>query len=78
MVRPLARLRALLARWPSPIETPLLQVHGANDGCILPPDDARDARYFVERVLEVIPNAGHFLHLEQPAAIAARVMSWLS
>jgi pimeloyl-ACP methyl ester carboxylesterase len=44
---------------------------------VLPPDDG-DRRYFVERVLEVIPGVGHFLHLERPAAIAERVLSWLA
>jgi pimeloyl-ACP methyl ester carboxylesterase len=77
MVRPLSGARALFARWPSPIEAPLLQLHGAADGCVLPPDDS-DRRHFVERVLDVIPSAGHFLHLEQPAAIAERVLSWLA
>ena len=77
MVRPLAGLRARLAPWPSPIATPLLQLHGEDDGCVLPPGD-RDGRYFVERILEIIPSAGHFLHLEQPAAIAARVTAWLA
>lgn len=77
MVRPLAGLRARIARWPSPIETSLLQLHGADDGCVLPPGD-RDSRHFVERVLEIIPNSGHFLHLEQPAAIADRVTAWLA
>ncbi len=78
MVRPAAGLRARLrdlAR--TAIETPLLQLHGQEDGAVLPPRDPDD-RYFRERVLELVPNAGHFLHLEQPAAIAARVTAWLA
>jgi pimeloyl-ACP methyl ester carboxylesterase len=30
------------------------------------------------RVLEVVPNLGHFLHVEAPATIAARVARWLA
>ncbi|HWU90388.1 MAG TPA: alpha/beta hydrolase [Kofleriaceae bacterium] len=77
LVRPLAGLRARIEAWPSQIATPLLQLHGRDDGCILPPTD-RDGHRFVDRVLEIIPYAGHFLHLEQPAVIAARVAAWLA
>jgi pimeloyl-ACP methyl ester carboxylesterase len=77
VVRPLAGLRARLAAASRPIAAPLLQLHGAEDGCVLPPRDPDD-RYFRERVLEVVPDAGHFLHLEAPAAIAARVTGWLA
>jgi pimeloyl-ACP methyl ester carboxylesterase len=77
MVRPVATLRARMVEASRPIATPLLQLHGQEDGCVLPPR-RRDDRYFRERVLEIVPNAGHFLHLEAPAAIAARVAAWLS
>lgn len=77
MVRPVAGLRARLRDLDRAIETPLLQLHGEEDGCVLPPRDP-DAHLFRERVLELVPNAGHFLHLEQPAAIAARVTGWLA
>jgi pimeloyl-ACP methyl ester carboxylesterase len=77
LVRPLAGVGARLTSWSRPIETPLLQLHGEEDGCILPPREPDD-RYFRARVLEVVSNAGHFLHLEQPAAIAARVAGWLA
>lgn len=79
---PLEYYRAMVRPWPlrrfrKPIATPLLQLHGADDGCIAPPT-TRDAKRFAQRELVVIPGAGHFLHLEQPATIAGRVMSWLS
>jgi pimeloyl-ACP methyl ester carboxylesterase len=77
LVGPLARVRRPLAGAARPLEPPLLQLHGAEDGCVLPPRD-RDDRYFRDRVLEIVPNAGHFLHLEQPAAIAERVARWLA
>ncbi len=79
MVRPLAGLRARLSEARGRIETPLLQLHGARDGCVLPPHDPEeDERYFCARTLEIVPNTGHFLHLEDPAAIAARLAAWLS
>jgi pimeloyl-ACP methyl ester carboxylesterase len=59
------------------IDTPILQLHGADDGCVLPPDDS-DAHRFVERQLVVVPGAGHFIQHEQPEAIAARVDAWLA
>jgi pimeloyl-ACP methyl ester carboxylesterase len=77
LVRPVAGLRARIRDLGRTIETPLLQLHGAADGCVLPPRDPDDHR-FRERVSELVPNAGHFLHLEQPAAIAARVTGWLA
>jgi pimeloyl-ACP methyl ester carboxylesterase len=59
------------------IAIPLLQLHGSDDGCIVPPTD-EDRRLFDARVLEVMPNLGHFLHVEAPATIAARVARWLA
>jgi pimeloyl-ACP methyl ester carboxylesterase len=80
----------LAASWPAPtryyrpqrfrgdlITVPLLQLHGAEDGCIAPPTFT-DTQRFRDRVLEVIPGAGHFLHLEDPAGIAARIRTWLA
>ncbi|MDQ3336824.1 MAG: alpha/beta hydrolase [Myxococcota bacterium] len=80
----------LAASWPAPIryyrpqkfrgdriETPLLQLHGADDGCIATPT-AADAHRFGERVLEVVPSVGHFLHIEDPTGIAARIRTWLA
>jgi pimeloyl-ACP methyl ester carboxylesterase len=59
------------------ITTPILQLHGADDGCVLPPDDS-DAHRFAQRELVVVPGAGHFLQLEQPETMAARVDAWLT
>src|SRR2546421_62113 len=59
------------------IATPLLQLQGSDDGCIVPPTD-EDRRLFGARVLEVVPNLGHFLHVEAPATIGARVARWLA
>ena len=57
---------------------PVLFLHGADDGCL-------DAR-LVARVGEqlppgshtaVVPDAGHFLHLEQPEAVNRRILHFL-
>ena len=80
----------LAASWPAPIRfyrpqrfrgdriaTPLLQLHGAEDGCIRPPTE-EDSHRFRDRRLVVVPNVGHFLHLEDPDGIAARIAAWLA
>lgn len=80
----------LSASWPAPVRyyqpqrfrgdciaTPLLQLHGADDGCIVPPTD-EDSHRFRARVLEIVPRAGHFLHLENPSGIAARIRNWFA
>lgn len=77
ILRPLTTLGDRLRKAFARIATPLLQLHGADDGCIAPPTEA-DRRWFAERILEVVPNAGHFLHIEAPVAIAARVGRWLA
>lgn len=60
-----------------PITTPVLQLHGAEDGCVAPPS-GDDADRFGERVLEVIPKLGHFLQHEDPAGIGDRIAAWLA
>jgi pimeloyl-ACP methyl ester carboxylesterase len=58
---------------------PTLYLHGANDGCVRA-DLARGA----ERVLapfsrvEVIEDAGHFLHLERPGRVDELIVGWLT
>jgi pimeloyl-ACP methyl ester carboxylesterase len=77
ILRPLSNYRARLRKLAPPIRVPLLQLHGADDGCILPPQ-LDDARRFTRRELDVIPGVGHFLHLEDPPAIADRIARWLA
>lgn len=69
--------RANLRRAAQPIATPLLALHGEQDGCVLPPrvDDRKRFAGPYERVL--VPGVGHFLHLEAPGEIAERVSTWL-
>src|SRR5437762_494301 len=77
IVRPLTTFVDRMRRAEAHIATPLLQLHGSDDGCIVPPTD-EDRRLFGARVLEVVPNLGHFLHVEAPATIAARVARWFA
>ena len=76
-MRPLTTFFDRVRKTEAHIATPLLQLHGSDDGCIVPPTD-EDRRLFDARVLEVVPNLGHFLHVEAPATIAARVARWLA
>src|SRR6266536_3037498 len=77
IVRPLTTFVDRVRKAEAHIATPLLQLHGNDDGCIVPPTD-EDRRLFDARVLEVVLNLGHFLHIEAPATIAARVACWLA
>ena len=77
IVRPLTTFVDRIRKAEAHIATPLSQLHGSDDGCIVPPTD-EDRQLFDARVLEVVPNLGHFLHVEAPATIAARVARWLT
>jgi pimeloyl-ACP methyl ester carboxylesterase len=62
----------------TPISTPLLALHGRDDGCVLPPT-RDDGRLFAgEYVREIMPGLGHFMHVEDPARVAARIADWLA
>ena len=65
-------------RWP-PIRTPTLHLAGALDGCLLPEAVAGQERYFSGPFRsELIQNAGHFLHLEQPKIVNGEIVRWLA
>jgi pimeloyl-ACP methyl ester carboxylesterase len=67
---------AALARMPP---QPVLYLHGDRDGCIdrALAADATDHLAPGSR-MEVIRDAGHFLHLEQPALVDERILRWLA
>ena len=56
-----------------------LYLHGANDGCI-GVEVAESARPLVDNhvKIEIVPDVGHFLHLETPNAINQRILEFLS
>ncbi|MCX6400775.1 MAG: alpha/beta hydrolase [Propionibacteriales bacterium] len=71
--RPLAR------DWVGEPRVPLLYLHGADDGCL----DIRWAGMVGSQLPEgsrvaVIEGAGHFLQLEQPDAVNARILEYLA
>lgn len=74
MMRP-GMIRASL-RMAKPIKVPMLQLYGAKDECILPAlvDDRH--RFAAQRAMEVVPEVGHFLHIEASESIAERIEAW--
>ena len=61
----------------APIEVPLLYLHGANDGCVLPPTIDDRERFADEYEREVIDGLGHFMHVEDPHGLCDRIDRWL-
>ena len=58
---------------------PHLYLHGRNDGCIgVEVAEAAGAMAPANVTVEFIDGAGHFLQLEQPAIVNARILSFLS
>jgi pimeloyl-ACP methyl ester carboxylesterase len=61
------------------LRPPVLALSGMDDGCI----DTRTyessvgRRYFSSVVVEQVGAVGHFMHLEDPARISARILAWL-
>ncbi len=61
------------------IKAPCLYLHGTDDGCIgWEVAEAMADGFEGELVKEQIAGVGHFLHLEQPESINARVVDWLA
>lgn len=85
MPAPLGYYRALLSlktlrnvrRETEPLPQPFLYLHGQTDGCIDPEMAAGQERFFRDLTAEVVPEVGHFLHLEAPGYVTNRVLGWL-
>jgi pimeloyl-ACP methyl ester carboxylesterase len=63
------------------VPVPTLYLHGADDGCIGPdmvvPEEM--APLFPKGLeTEVVPGAGHFLHLERPEAVNRRIVEFVT
>lgn len=74
-------LDAVQGAFLAPIQVPTLYLHGADDGCMGANMVAAEELipwYPAGVEIEVIPDAGHFLHLEQPAAVNARIVEFLA
>lgn len=75
---PDSEAEALASMQPPPV--PTLCLHGATDGAIgaeLLADAAAHLPAAGSR-FEIIDGVGHFLHLEQPEAIATKILDWLA
>jgi pimeloyl-ACP methyl ester carboxylesterase len=71
-------VQALEARASGTIASPTLYLHGANDGCMSTTlSDGMEAMFTggFERV--VLPDVGHFLHLEQPCVVGDLIVRFL-
>ncbi|TSE01234.1 alpha/beta hydrolase [Skermania sp. ID1734] len=77
--RPPRHYRALQAAWLQEPRTPMLYLHGVNDGCMSVQLTDRVENYLPagSAVLRV-PGAGHFLQLEQPEQVNAAIIDFLS
>ena len=59
-------------------DAPLLYLHGSDDGCLDVALAGRTASLLGPRQrIEVVPEAGHFLHLERPDDVNARIARFL-
>lgn len=61
-----------------PIVAPALYLHGANDGCIgVEVSDGMESYFPAGLRKVVVPNSGHFLHLEQPNVVADHIVTFI-
>src|SRR3954464_9201255 len=61
-----------------PLITPTLQLHGELDGAALPRTAQGSGRYVIAPYeWRLIPDAGHFLHLEAPDVVTGEILRWL-
>jgi pimeloyl-ACP methyl ester carboxylesterase len=73
-----AFLEASATATSAPIQVPGLMVHGADDGCIGAELVASMREYFPKGLrLEIVPQAGHFVHQERPDVVNRMILDFL-
>ena len=62
----------------TPINLPVLQLHGEHDGAVLADPAAGSAAYVTGRFeRHLVPSAGHFLPEEAPDVVNQHLLDWL-
>ncbi len=62
-----------------PVALPTMTMFGLNDGALDPMfGEMADELFTGEYERVMVPNAGHFLHLEQPDTVNAAILRWIS
>jgi pimeloyl-ACP methyl ester carboxylesterase len=60
-----------------PISVPTLTMAGENDGCIGAEHFSNMKPFFSDQLdIEILPDAGHFMHLEQPEVFATHILNF--
>ena len=60
------------------IDVPVLQLHGSEDGLVLPASAAGSGRHVAAAYrFELLPGAGHFLPEERPEPVSDLLVEWL-
>lgn len=76
--KPPAQYADLHQHWLSPPRLSTLYLHGTDDGCATP-----DYAHWVKRILpdgsatSIVEGAGHFMQLDQPEAVARRILEFI-
>jgi pimeloyl-ACP methyl ester carboxylesterase len=74
-----AQLESMLQAMTVPLDVPALYLHGADDGCVGRELADGMETYFPRGLrVEIVPNAGHFLHQEQPEAVNRPLLEFLA
>ena len=60
------------------IKPPSLYLHGENDGCIGANLSEGMENFFDDLEIKILPNCGHFLHLEKPKEVNQIILDFLS
>ena len=66
-----------LKRWPHRIDSPTLLLWGAEDRIVTPAYGEGWREAIPGARIEIIPQAGHFPHLEQPEAFVERFRAFV-